>query len=94
MIRLFHKAKTGDSCAAVLVDAIFTTPRGTIGIPSTVNTAQGRLAAQMEPGASLLQYSHLDDGLYLTHGVLPEEKYFVLLNVAFAAGLAVQVLKV
>ena len=47
------------------------------------NTAQGRLAAQMEPGASLLQYSHLDDGLYLTHGVLPEEKYFVLLNVAY-----------
>ena len=47
------------------------------------DTAQGRLAAQMEPGASLLQYSHLDDGLYLTHGVLPEEKYFVLLNVAY-----------
>ena len=47
------------------------------------DTAQGKLAARMEPGASLLQYSHLDDGLYLTHGVLPEEKYFVLLNVAY-----------
>ena len=47
------------------------------------DTAQGKLAAQMEEGASLLQYSHLDDGLYLTHGVLPEEKYFVLLNVAY-----------
>ena len=47
------------------------------------DTAQGRLAAQMEPGASLLQYSHLDDGLYLVHGVLPEEKYFVRLNVAY-----------
>ena len=47
------------------------------------DTAQGRLAAQMEPSASLLQYSHLDDGLYLVHGVLPEEKYFVRLNVAY-----------
>ncbi|MBR2942156.1 MAG: hypothetical protein IKB82_02035 [Clostridia bacterium] len=45
------------------------------------DTAQGRLAAQMEPGATLLQYSHLDDGLYLTSGALPQEKYFVHLNV-------------
>ena len=37
----------------------------------------------MHEGATLLQYSHLDDGLYLTHGVLPEEKHFVLLNVAY-----------
>ena len=47
------------------------------------DTAQGKLAARMEPGASLLQYSHLDDGLYLTHGVLPEEKYFARLNVGY-----------
>jgi len=46
-------------------------------------TAQGRLAARMEPGASLLQYSHLDDGLYLTSGALPGEKFFVLLNVDY-----------
>lgn len=45
--------------------------------------AQARLAAYVEPGATLLQYSHLDDGLYLTTGTLPQQKYFVRLNVSF-----------
>lgn len=45
--------------------------------------AQARLAAYIEPGATLLQYSHLDDGLYLTAGTLPQQKYFVRLNVAY-----------
>lgn len=53
------------------------------GVPLDL-TAQGRLAARMEPGASLLQYSHLDDGLYLISGALPQEKFFVLLNVDYA----------
>ena len=43
--------------------------------------AQGRLAAYVEEGASLLQYNHLDDGLYLTTHTVPQEKYFVRLNV-------------
>lgn len=45
--------------------------------------AQGRLAAMMEPGASLLQYSHLDDGLYLLSGALPQGRFFVRLNVRY-----------
>ena len=50
------------------------------GVPLS-DTAQGRLAAQVEPGSSLLQYKFLDDGLYLTTGTLPSERFFVLLNV-------------
>ena len=42
---------------------------------------QGRLKELIEPGASFLQYKFLDDGMYLTTGALPQEKYFVLLNV-------------
>jgi hypothetical protein len=34
-------------------------------------------------GATLLQYSHLDDGLYLAADRLPEQKYFVRLNVNY-----------
>ena len=46
------------------------------------DTAQGRLCAFIEPGATLLQYSHLDDGFYLVSGTLPQERFFVRLNVA------------
>lgn len=69
-------------CLAVIAAVLFS-PNAFLRGVKLEDTAQGRLAAQMEPGATLLQYSHLDDGLYLTHGVLPEEKYFVLLNVAY-----------
>lgn len=68
-------------CALALALAGWWSPNAFLrGVPLE-ETAQGRLAAQMEPGATLLQYSHLDDGLYLTAGALPQEKYFVLLNV-------------
>ena len=43
--------------------------------------AQSRLAKFIHPGATVLQYSHLDDGLYLASGRLPQERYFCLLNV-------------
>ena len=33
-------------------------------------------------GATLLQYSHLDDGLYLFTGTLPTQRYFCRLNVS------------
>lgn len=46
------------------------------------DTAQGRLCAFIEPGATLLQYKHLDDGFYLVSGTLPQERFFVRLNVA------------
>lgn len=69
-------------CLAMIAAVLFS-PNAFLRGVKLEDTAQGRLAAQMEPGATFLQYSHLDDGLYLTHGVLPEEKYFVLLNVSY-----------
>lgn len=72
------------ACGALsLAMALWLSPNAFLRGVSLEETAQGRLAAQMEPGATLLQYSHLDDGLYLTSGALPQEKYFVLLNVAY-----------
>ncbi len=52
------------------------------GVPKE-ELAQARLAAHVEDGATVLQYTHLDDGLYLLTGALPQEKYFVRLNVAY-----------
>ena len=43
--------------------------------------AQAHLAAYVHEGATLLQYSHLDDGLYLAAHRLPQQRYFVRLNV-------------
>ncbi|MGN0996388.1 MAG: hypothetical protein ACI4PG_05735 [Candidatus Ventricola sp.] len=43
--------------------------------------AQARLAAYVHEGATLLQYSALDDGLYLASHRLPQQRYFVRLNV-------------
>ena len=71
------------TAAAAAVIAVLLSPNAFLRGVSLSDTAQGRLAAQMEPGATLLQYSHLDDGLYLTSGALPQEKYFVLLNVDY-----------
>ena len=45
--------------------------------------AQTRLAEYVHEGATLLQYSHLDDGLYLAANRLPQQKYFVRLNVNY-----------
>ena len=45
--------------------------------------AQYRLAKYVHEGATLLQYSHLDDGLYLAADRLPQQKYFVRLNVNY-----------
>ncbi|MBR4040018.1 MAG: hypothetical protein IKJ11_07965 [Clostridia bacterium] len=47
------------------------------------NLAQARLGAYVHEGATVLQYSHLDDGLYLATGTLPPQKYFVRLNVRY-----------
>ena len=59
------------------------TPNACLRGQKLENIAQGRLAAYIEPNATLLQYSHLDDGLYLTTGILPREKFFVRLNVQY-----------
>ena len=71
------------ACALSLVAAWLWTPNAYLRGQKLENLAQGHLAAYVEPGATLLQYSHLDDGLYLTTGTLPQEKYFVRLNVQY-----------
>ena len=79
------KALTAAACAASLLLAWFATPNAFLRGQKLEQLAQGRLAAVMPEGATLLQYSHLDDGLYLAAHTLPREKYFVLLNVQLEA---------
>ena len=79
------KALTAAACAASLLLAWFATPNAFLRGQKLEQLAQGRLAAAMPEGATLLQYSHLDDGLYLAAHTLPREKYFVLLNVQLEA---------
>ena len=76
-----EKALTAVACAASLLWAYFATPNAFLRGQKLDELAQGRLAAVVEDGATLLQYSHLDDGLYLAAHTLPQEKYFVRLNV-------------
>ena len=76
-----EKALTAAACAASLLWAYFATPNAFLRGQKLDELAQGRLAAVIEDGAMLLQYSHLDDGLYLAAHTLPQEKYFVRLNV-------------
>lgn len=69
------------SCALALAVAVWLSPNAFLrGVPFET-LAQGRLAKFIHPGATVLQYSHLDDGLYLASGMLPEERYFCRLNV-------------
>lgn len=68
------------SCALALAVAVFLCPNDFLrGVPYET-LAQARLAKFIHPGATLLQVSHLDDGLYLASGTLPEDRYFCLLN--------------
>lgn len=70
-------------CAVSVAVAVFCSPNAFLrGVPLS-KTAQGRLATVIEPGKSLLQYSNLDEGLYLVSGALPQEKFFARLNVAY-----------
>lgn len=71
------------ACALSLAAAWQLTPNAYLRGQKLENLAQGHLAAYIEPNATLLQYSHLDDGLYLTTGILPREKFFVRLNVQY-----------
>ena len=59
----------------------FVSPNAFLRGTTLGGTVQGRLTELIRPGSTLLQYKFLDDGLYLTSGILPSEKYFVLLNV-------------
>ena len=77
----WRKGLTAAICAAGLAWTYFATPNAFLRGQKLETLAQGRLAAYVEEGASLLQYNHLDDGLYLTTDTVPQEKYFVRLNV-------------
>ena len=77
----WRKGLTAAICAAGLAWTYFATPNAFLRGQKLETLAQGRLAAYVEEGASLLQYNHLDDGLYLTTHTVPQEKYFVRLNV-------------
>jgi len=69
------------SCILALAVAVFLSPNAFLrGVPYE-ELAQARLAKFVHPGATVLQVSHLDDGLYLASGRLPKERYFCLLNV-------------
>jgi len=71
------------SCVLALAVALCLSPNAYLrGIPME-EMAQTRLAKFVHEGATLLQYSHLDDGLYLTANRLPQQKYFVRLNVNY-----------
>ena len=77
-LRVFGAAA---SCALALAVAALLTPNAYLrGMPYE-QLAQARLAAFVHPGATVLQYSHLDDGLYLASGTLPTDRYFCRLNV-------------
>jgi len=69
------------SCVLALVVALFLSPNAYLRHVPKEELAQTRLAAYVHEGATLLQYSHLDDGLYLAADRLPQQKYFVRLNV-------------
>ena len=74
-------AAAAASCVLALAVALFLCPNDFLrGVPYE-ELAQSRLAKFVHPGATVLQYSHLDDGLYLASGRLPQERYFCLLNV-------------
>ena len=80
--RLLEKRWAGAAaCALALAIALLLSPNAYLRGEDRENLAQTRLARYVHEGATLLQYSHLDDGLYLTTGTLPQQKYFVRLNV-------------
>lgn len=68
-------------CVLAVALALLLSPNAYLRGEKKENLAQTRLAAYVHEGATLLQYSHLDDGLYLATGTLPQQKYFVRLNV-------------
>lgn len=74
--------RSGAACVLALVAALCLSPNAFLrGVPFGT-LAQARLAKFVHPGATVLQYSHLDDGLYLASGALPVERYFCRLNVS------------
>lgn len=86
---LFDRRAAGAAaCALALAIALLLSPNAYLRGGDRENLAQTRLARYVHEGATLLQYSHLDDGLYLATGTLPQQKYFVRLNVNYEEMLA------
>ena len=80
---LLRRMAASVSCVLAIAVAVLLSPNAYLrGVPLH-DLAQGRLAAYVHEGATLLQYSHLDDGLYLAADRLPQQKYFVRLNVNY-----------
>ncbi len=71
------------SCVMALMIAAWLSPNAYLRDVPKAELAQTRLASYVHEGATLLQYSHLDDGLYLAANRLPQQKYFVRLNVNY-----------
>ena len=80
---LEKKGVCAAACALALAIALLLSPNAYLRGEDRENLAQTRLARFVHEGATLLQYSHLDDGMYLTTGTLPQQKYFVRLNVNY-----------
>ncbi|MBR5302735.1 MAG: hypothetical protein IKU38_07865 [Clostridia bacterium] len=80
---LLRRLAAAVSCVLALLVAIFLSPNAYLRGVKLDELAQGRLAAYVHEGATLLQYNHLDDGLYLAAYRLPQQKYFVRLNVQY-----------
>lgn len=78
-----RRLAAGASCVLAVGVAVFLSPNAYLrGVPLE-SLAQAHLASYIHEGATLLQYSHLDDGLYLVADRLPQQKYFVRLNVGY-----------
>ena len=80
---LLRRLASSVSCALALAVALFLSPNAYLRGVEKEALAQTRLAAYVHEGATVLQYNHLDDGLYLASGRLPQQKYFVNLNVDY-----------
>lgn len=78
---LMQRVAASVSCVLAVAVAIWLSPNAYLRGAKKAELAQTRLAAYVHEGATLLQYSHLDDGLYLMADRLPQQKYFVRLNV-------------
>ena len=78
---LMQRVAASVSCVLAVAVAIWLSPNAYLRGAEKAELAQTRLAAYVHEGATLLQYSHLDDGLYLMADRLPQQKYFVRLNV-------------
>ena len=76
-----RRSATAAACAVSLVWAAFATPNAFLRGEDLGNLAQGMFADYVEPGKTMLQYSYLDGGVYLTTRTHPAGKYFARLNV-------------